>query len=333
MGEILTQREIDALLKGAPAALVPPPDVTPYAFLPQTRVSKDSRAVLETLFGRFATELQSLLTMRLHGPTGVDVQGIEQITFAEYLMTLSSPCAAFLFPIASPPVAQGVLELGNELASFLIDRLFGGTGESEPLERPLTPLERGVLQGLVERTLVCLREAWQPEIAINTSNPAFESDPAMLQIAGREDNVLVVLLEVRSLAFRATASLCLPMRAITPALQKKTPRAGSSAAATPVSTGTIRERLRSDLRHARLALSARFPEFLLRTRDLSTLAVGQTILTGQTVETPMEVLVNGQRRYKATLGQQRRRFALRIVQFDLAPDAERPDAVKEGRVS
>ena len=49
----------------------------------------------------------------------------------------------------------------------------------------------------------------------------FESNPEMLQITSREDNVLVTNLEIRSVTFNGFIALCLPMAAIETFLQEK----------------------------------------------------------------------------------------------------------------
>src|SRR5437870_10928736 len=98
MAETLTQKDIDALLSGgAPASpdSAPEREVLPYSFARPPRVSKDRRATLDAIHARFALALQALLSSRLRTPIDVVVESVEQVTFAELVAALSSPCAAF----------------------------------------------------------------------------------------------------------------------------------------------------------------------------------------------------------------------------------------------
>jgi flagellar motor switch protein FliM len=332
--ETLSQRDIDALLQGATSAapLAAAADVVPYNFIRPQRVSKDRRATLEAIYTRFALSLQALLSSRLRTPMDVVISSVEQVVFSEFVLSLGSPCAAFVFKMEDRLGAHGVIDLGARVSFQLVDRLFGGPGEPGDVERPLTSLEQTVVRSLIERALALLRDAWQDQLPMTPEIVAFESNPEMLQIANREDNVLVVNLEVRWGGGGGFVTLCLPMATCEPFLQERTaarPQGregrGDLAATRPV--------IEACLQHARLSLSARLPPVWLTTREIVGLKAGQVIETGQPADAPIELHVNDRLRYLASLGQIRRRVGLRVSHMVSAPVAERPGRAREGRVS
>lgn len=335
MSETLTQKDLDALLQGsAPAAPthVPERDVIPYSFARPPRVSKDRRATLEAIHGRFALSLQAFLSSRLRTPMDVVVDSVEQVTFSEFGVSLAAPCAAFVFGLGERVGGQGIVDLGPELAFYLVDRMLGGPGEGDPPDRALTPLEQTVVRGIVERTLVALRDAWQDQFALEPILEDFQSDPEMLQIANPEDNLLVAILTVRCGSFAGGITLGMPMSALEPFLQDRgasRPRgveARTEAAA-------LRPKVETFLGGARMTLAARLPAARTSARALARLEPGQILGTGHMPEAEIEIHVNGRLRFLGTLGQVRRRLSLRITRTIDAPGPDGLAREPEGRNS
>ncbi len=325
MNSSLTQKDIDALVHGGATAsgLGRSADVVPVNFLIPARVSRERRTVLESIYGRYALALQAFLSSRLRTPIDVTVHSIEQATFGEFLMSLATPCSAFTFKLGDGG-NHGVVDLGSGVAFHLVDRLFGGAGEAEPPRRPLTTLEQAVVRGVCDRAIALLRSAWAEHLALAPEVVGFESNPEMVQVVNREDHVLVATLEMRSGAFTGYIALCLPMAGLERFLQDDADvRTGSAS-------GMSREVIEHHVRHAHVDMNVRIPAFRLSMRAISELVEGQTLLTGQPAEAPVDVLVNGKLRYRGSLGQVRRHLALKVEQFITPPAVERP--AREGRV-
>jgi flagellar motor switch protein FliM len=331
MAATLAQKDIDALLHagGRGTAAAPPLEVRLYDFVRPPRISRDRRAALEGLYGRFAAALQGIVTSRLRTPVDVLLIDIEQTTFGEFCLSLPSPCAAHVFSLGDRTPGQGVIDLGNPVAYYLIDRLFGGPGEAADLKRPLTPLEQTVARSLTERFLGLLRDAWQEQVPLTPELAGFESNPETLPAAGREDGVLVATLALRSAEFAGTLSVCLPMAPLEPWFQERTggrpvsPRVGASD----------RPLLQAALRQAEVTVAARIPAVRLTARAAGSLRPGQTIDTGHPLDAPLEVYVNGRLSHLGSLGQLRRHFGLRITRSVPPAAPSRPAWGREGRIS
>jgi flagellar motor switch protein FliM len=317
VADTLSQKDIDSLLEGtAPVIDVPKAttEVLAFDFRHPPRIARDRRANLEAIFGRFAVSVQAYLTSRLRATTDVILSSVEQATFAEFIFSLASPCGAVVFDLNRGGPYQGVLDLGTDLGFHLIDRLFGGPGEELNLKRSMTLLEQTVLKGVADRLFGLFSEAWKDDISFDPQYVAFESRPDELAIIGRDENVVVANIEVRSGAFSGLIALCLPLHALEGFLQEKPQRATRAQFVPDTERNESRVFIEANLQRARVEVVARFPMIQLRARDIAQLQPGRVIHTGHHLEVPIEVYVNGRRRFLGALGQVHRNLGLRINQ-------------------
>ena len=324
--EALTQKDIDQLLEGGAAAGATSPgrkvtaEVVPYNFLRPPRISKDRRVQLESVSSRLALAIQSMLSSRLRQPMDVSCT-VEQATFSEYVLSLTNPCAAFVFSLGDTDRGHAVVDLGTDLAFHIVDRLFGGQGESIAMDRGLTALERNVARGVIDKILVAFREAWSDHIAFQLEIVSFESTPDMLQIASQEDNVLVANFEVRTKNFSALMAMCVPLIGLEDFLgEKTTSRAPTKQLMSPPQRAAVE----ASVRGAQVDLVARFPTIRLSAREVSQLKIGQVIQTTQPVDGPIELQVNGARRFIGQLGQYRRQLGLKVTDVVAGDTANAP---------
>jgi flagellar motor switch protein FliM len=315
MADFINQTDIDSILSGVGGASDVAETVieaVPYNFLRPHRISKERRSTLNNLYARFAVSMQALLSSRLRLPTDVMIGSVEQATFGEFIMSLGNPCAAFVFDLGNGSGLHGVLDLSIDLSYQLIDRMFGGPGGARDVNRPLTQLERLVLKGVADRALVLLGEVWQEHHPLEPTQVGFESMPDALQIANREDNVLVANVDVRAGDFSGLLTVCLPLVALEAFLQEK--RGGARATRiSDVERKANRNTIEDTLRVAALPVSARFPLFSMRARDVAGLSVGQVIHTGYPLDVPLEIHVNDRRHFLGMPGQVRRAMGVRIT--------------------
>jgi flagellar motor switch protein FliM len=310
----LSQKDIDSLLKGTVFAAPAKGNVeiVPYNFLRPPRISRDRRATIETIYARFSVSLQALLSSRLRVPTDISIMSVEQATFGEFVLSLGNPCAAYIFDLGGG--VSGVMDLGTDLSFFLVDRMFGGPGDGgTPMTRALTPLERLAVKGLTDRALAFLGEVWQDYVSFLPVHTGFESVPEALQIANKEDNVLVANIDVKTTTFSGLLTICIPLLALESFLQEKPAAVKQAPRPNSAEQQANREQLERTLRRSRLPITVRFPTFRLRARDAAALQVGQVLDTGFPTETTLEVLVNGRLRFRGLPGQVKRAMGVRVT--------------------
>jgi flagellar motor switch protein FliM len=334
MNENLSQKEIDSLFggSGGPAGFELVEEIVPYDFMRPAWFSKERRTIFETVFSRFANALQGYLSPRVRIPLEITLHSVDQAVFAEFTQSLETPCAAFVFSVGDRLGGQGVLALGPDLSCRLLERLLGGVGEAGDTGRPLTPVEQAVLQGVVARALELLRDVARERFLIQPALAAVESDPAMLQIATREDNVLVANLLVQLGEATGNLAVCMPMAVCESGMQAASPRRSFQPAPAEPENGRARAGIAGTLRLAHVSLRARLPMVRINARTLANLREGSVLPTGHLADEPVEIQINDRPAFYASLGQVRRRVSLQITESMRAADLKPTGRDKEGRV-
>ena len=147
----------------------------------------------------------------------------------------------------------------------------------------------------------------------------FESSPEILQIANREDPVLVANVEVSAGHTSSLMLICLPFSVLEKFFSTSGNRRLSDAAGTDRERGEARERTESALRATRVPIAARLPEFHMSLRELSTLAPGQVLSTGIPRDAVLSVRVGDRERFRGSAGRVGRRLAVRLLDGIAAP--------------
>ncbi len=136
--DVLSQSEIDKLLSALSTGAVSAEEVNAaeeqkkvkvYDFKRPDKFSKDQIRTLYMLHENFARLLNTYLSTHLRTLVNVEVASVEQLTYEEFVRSLSNP--SVIGVLAVPPLKGNVImELNPSIAFSIIDRLFGGTGES-----------------------------------------------------------------------------------------------------------------------------------------------------------------------------------------------------------
>ena len=304
MTRILSQDEIDALLltaeKGAPEEPVVDTSATttiqPYNFRRPDRVSKDQLRALHFLHDRFAVNLSTSLSAFLRSVTEVSITSVEQFAYSEFLMSLPDPTA--FYAIALPPIdTMGALELNPSIAFTMIDRMLGGAGQSEGLDRALTEIEQNVLDAVVDLVLQHLTETWKAIVDVDFRIHARETRPQMLQVTSANEIMILLGFDVRIGESRGMLSICIPASSIE-SMEDKVAQGWHRQPRPP--TDQEDRRLRINLGRLPLPVTALIETHLLA-RDLVDLEPGDVVALGRPASEPIDVHVGQIRRFRGRL--------------------------------
>jgi flagellar motor switch protein FliM len=288
-------------------------EVKNYDFRRPHRVSKERLLALEAMYERLVKSLEGWLVGRVRTKVELSLNAVEQISFAEFTHTLATPCAAYLFRIQDSGGMKGVIDIGQEFAYFLVDRLFGGGGNPTSFNRALTPLERMAVRIVAERTMSLLIEVWHDHIPLDLEISGFESIPEILRAESRDDPMLVAHVDTMAMGVKSSMSICLPLSILEKFFSSTGQRQVNNV------TGSEKERSRnrlmaeSSLRSTELTVSARMPDFQLSMRELALLREGSVISTGIPCDTELSLLVSGRPRFRGAPGRVGRRLAVKVI--------------------
>ncbi len=323
--ESLSQTDIDLLFGGGtePAHVVDPnvgPEVQIYNFRRPALISKDRRRSLLAMYGLFTKSLESWVTGRVRDQLEFELRSVEQLTFGEFTLALPSLCASYVVNVPETG-HQGVIDFGHDFGYFLIDRLLGGSAEFVVPDRSFTPMERLVVRIVAERAAYQLSEVWKDHVRLDLKVDGFESIPEMLQVANREDPVLVANISVSVGSMESLLLLCLPFATLEKFFTGTSNRPYQMTQGTPEERDAERAAVETSVRKARLQIGARLPTFHLPIATIASIKPGEVLPTGLSPESELELYVAGQKRFRGMPGRVGRSLAVQVNEV-LVPEPE-----------
>jgi flagellar motor switch protein FliM len=318
MSKILSQEEVDALLSAA----VEPERTQPlerrnetdgdgpiiiYNFRRPDRVSKDQIHSLYFLHDRFARTVATSLSAYLRVITELSVVSVEQFSYSEFLMSLTDPTA--FYALAIPPFDElGALEINPSVAFTMIDRMLGGAGQPITLTRALTDIEQNVVDSVVKLLLETLSESWRPIVDLAFGIRGRETRPQMLQVAGPNEIVIMIVFEVRIGVTTGMINLCIPA-SIVEIMVGSFAQAWHRHRREP--TESERAWLHENLARAPQTITATL-ESLVTARELLALTPGDVVTLGVPVYQPVDIRVGGTLKFKGRLAIENGRGGVRL---------------------
>ena len=311
--ETLTQAAVDSLLNqslpaGQERARRGERGPQLYDFRRPHRISKERLRTLEAMYDQLAKSLEGWLIGRVREQVELRLESVEQFTFGEFTLSLPTPCTSYIFE--TPEQQQGIIDFGPEFVVFLVDRLFGGSGQPTPLNRAVTPIERMAVKTVAERAVTLLQEVWHDHIPLEMALSGFESMPEILQGARGDESVLVATLRAQMGEVESLILICLPftlLESFFAAARDRTMNRSSGA------REDNRRETEATLRTTVVPVSARLPAFGLSLGELARLEAGSVLSTGLMTGCELEVRVNDQPRFRGTIGRRGSQLAVRIL--------------------
>lgn len=292
------------------------PAVRPYDFRQPSRISKDRLRALRGIYGLMAKALEGWMTGRLRGPTELELVMLEQQSFGELVFSMPAPCSSYIYDVADSGGQQMLIDFDADLSFLLIDRLLGGNCAPIDAGRPLTMIERAVVRIVADRVAAELVEAWKEHVRFGLTLNRFESIPDVIQIANREDPILVAVLKVRVEQLTGAIRLCLPFAVLEKFFSSAGARRVRGGGGSEEERAADREGVEAAIRSSGVEVAARLPAFEVRLGRLTRLAAGDVLETGLDTNVAIEVWLNGQDRARARAGRVGRRLALELLEWN-----------------
>ncbi len=296
--KILSQEEIDALLKGmenGEVSTVQEPldrsDIRLYDFTNQDRIIRGRMASLEVINDHFCRLFRNNLSNALRKTIDVNTKGIEMKKFGEFIKTLPLPSSLHVFRI-DPLRGYSILSLEAKLVFTLLDVFFGGSGKtSYKVEgREFTTIESRLIQKIVTIAFSDLEKAWNLIHPVTFQHVRSEINPQFVSIVSPGDLVILIPFEVELEQFIGEVTLCIPYAVIEPIKSKL--YAGYQSDQLGVDQAWI-SRFLERLQGAEVEVKVELGRSRVMVQDLLRWKQGDVITLNQDVSDPLTVEVEG----------------------------------------
>lgn len=229
MSNILTQEEVDALLRGISGGEIEtevedkhdPSGVNAYDLTSQDRIIRGRMPTLEMTNEKFARMFRSTVSSTLRKVVNVSTMSTNMVKFGEFLKTLPVPTSLHLFKM-DPMRGSAIFVVESKIIFTLVDVIFGGSGTTlYKIEgREFTAIESNLIKKIIISALADLESAWKALIDIKITYQRSEINPQFAQIVPPTDVVVVVNFEIEIEYTTGIMSLCIPYATLEPVREK-----------------------------------------------------------------------------------------------------------------
>ena len=324
MAKILTQDEVDALLKGMGGGEVETETddggdgegITPYDLTNQDRIIRGRMPTLEIINDRFARFFRQTMSTALRKVIDISAFSIDMIKFGEFMRALPVPTSLHIFK-ADPLRGHAIMVIETKLVFNLVDSFFGGSGRGyiKVEGRDFTPIESRLIAKIIKMALEDLEKAWNPVHPLTLSYVRGETNPQFASVVAPTEVVIVIKFEVELEQTVGTLIICLPYSTVEPIRSKL--YAGFQSDQLEVDTAWI-NRFIERVREAEVNMNVELGRTMVTGEDIMNLAVGDVIMLTHDVREPLEVKVEGVPKFKVFAGSSRGQKAVRVV-GDITP--------------
>lgn len=318
MSDILTQDEVDALLKGVQSGEIDtetakdkiPSGIRPYDLTSQERIVRGRMPGLEIANERFARFFRNSVSNLIMKFVDISVHGIEVLKFGEFMKTVPFPSSINIFKM-EPLKGYSLLIIEAPLVFAFVEFFFGSDSaryvKSEG--RAFTSIEQRVIRRIVNIALNDLATSWSGIIPIRPEHAGSEMNPQFVTIVTPSEIVIKTEIHLEVEDFTGKLFFCIPYSMIEPIKEKL--YSGIQADKFDVDQRWI-ARLKEILLDSYVEVSVEIGRVEITLRELRDLRPGSIINLGKSVQDDVIIKVEGRPKFSGTPGYSRGNQAVKI---------------------
>lgn len=319
MGEVLSQNEIDNLLKALSTGELDVEEmqgsnekqVKNYDFKRPAKFSKEHLRTMEIIFEHYGRLLSTNLPVYLRRNVQVSVASSETVTFSEFTNALSNPVIMGIITMA-PLTGDIIMDISPNLGYAMIDRMLGGAGESLDKNREFSEIELTILEKMIIICMNLLREPWKNVLSINPVLNRLETNPQFAQIISPNDMVAIVTLNLKVGEVQGFMNMCLPFFTLEEIMDKLNTRYWY-ANMQERRDENYDEYIESLLRKVDVPVKAVLGRSTVSVGDFANLQAGDVIRLDSQVDSELSVYVGNIRKFTAMPGASKDKYAVRVT--------------------
>lgn len=317
MDDILSQDEVDALLKGISEGEIETEKVEelsgvkPYDFTGQEKIVRGRMPSLDIANERLARNFRLSLSAAIRHMVDVTNVNVNITKFYDFMRGIPFPSSINVFKM-EPLRGFGLLVFDAPMIFSLIEFFFGGTGKShyKPEGREFTPIEHKIIHKVVLMFLADMEEAWKPIYPVVPTYVRSEMNPQFVTIVTPVDVVIKVEFVLEIEGKQCKAFLCIPYGTVEPIKEKL--YSAFSADRDEIDMKWL-ERLNSGLKEIPVQIAGELGRSNITVEDVMNMKIGDVMLLNRRVDEDIDILVEDTPKFKGTFGIFKGSNALRIT--------------------
>ncbi|MEW6219237.1 MAG: flagellar motor switch protein FliM [Thermodesulfobacteriota bacterium] len=327
MEQILSQDEVDALLKGITGGEIEeveePIDAealgyTPYDFTRQDRLVQIKMPALEVINDAFLRALRTSLSTALRRIIDITTVPMELDRFGNFIRTLPVPSSLQIFKM-DPFRGHALLVMEPRVVFAFVESFLGGSGRRNiRIEgRDFTPIEQRLIRRVVNIIFTDMEKAWHSLHPVTVQYIRSEINPQFAKICEPEDVVIINKFEVDMERSVGSITSCIPLtnlesikHLLTTTFQRE--KAGEDM--------TTRKLITENTGNLPISIKVELGRAFIPAGDIMELGVGDIIQLGNRKDDLLPAFIAGIRKYMGKPGIHRGNKAFQIVKRVLDPN-------------
>ncbi len=320
MGEVLSQSEIDNLLKALNSGELDADEiknteekqVKNYDFARPAKFSKEHLRTLEIIFEHFGRLLATNLPAYLRKSVTVDIVNSEVVIYSEFSNALSNPVLLGVVEM-EPLTGNVILEMASNLGFAIVDRLLGGMGTSLEKEREFSEIELTILERIFTICVNLLQEPWENVVKTNPRLQRIETNSQFAQIISPSETIAIITMNIKVGDVEGLMNVCLPYVTLEPVMDKLNTKYWFSTMKEK-DDNSYEDTIEIAIEKADIPIKAILGSSSISVQDFVNLQVGDIIKIDTKVEDELSVYVGSINKFKALPGYSDDKYAVRITE-------------------
>jgi len=309
MEQILSQDEVDALLKGISGGEIEEPEepidaealgYTAYDFTRQQRIVQVKMPAMDAINDAFMRAVRTSLSTTLRRILDLTSAPMELERFGAFVRTLPVPSSLQIFKMA-PFRGHALIVLEPRLVFTLVESFLGGTGARNiRVEgRDFTAIEQRLIRRVVNLLLTDLEKAWYSLQPLKVQYVRSEINPQFAKICQPEDVVVITRFDVDMDRAVGSITTCIPLANLESVKGKLLTTFQREQSEEDIS---IRRTITENIKNVPVEIKVELGRATVPAGDIIELAVGDTIQLERRADEQLPVFISGVRKYMATPG-------------------------------
>ncbi|MBF0537991.1 MAG: flagellar motor switch protein FliM [Nitrospirae bacterium] len=318
MNKILSQDEIDALLKGVQAGAIETEagagediDAKIYDLTSQERIIRGRMPGLEIANERFARFFRNSISTIIMKFVDVNIHGVEMMKFSEFMKTLPLPSSINIFKM-EPLKGYSLFVISAPAVFAFVEYFFGATTarNTKSEGRYFTPIEQRIIKKVVSMVLKDFALAWRGLANVQPEHVGSEMNPQFVTIVTPTEVIIKVEVHIEVEDFTGKMYFCIPYSIIEPVKEKL--YSGIQAEKMEIDQRWI-NRLRDILLDSYVDVSVELGNMELTVEDLLSMRIGDVISVGKSLTDELVLKIEGIPKFKCITGVRRGAQAVKIL--------------------
>ncbi len=318
MGDVLSQKEIDDLLKAFSTGEINAEEfkessdvqVKLYDFSRPSKFSKEHLRTLEIVFEHFGRLLSTHFPAFIRVNAQVEVVNSEAIIYAEFTNALSNPVLLGMIDFL-PLEGSIIIELSENIGFAIVDRMLGGPGLPLDKTRNFTEIERAILERIFIMITNQLSESWSNVVELEPRFQRIETNSQFAQFISPNEMIALITMSLKIGNIEGMMNICIPYTVVEPVIDKLNTKYWYSTMHEK-NDDVYKEFVQAAVSRARIPVKAMLGKSVISVQDYINMARGDIIKLDKKITDELDIYVGNIYKFTGMPGESSDSYAFKV---------------------